>query len=392
MKFNLNKFLISCSFLLDFIEIDILDNITNHCKRVGYISLKIGESFHLSEKEKFNLLAFAILHDIGGVENKKKVSKDELEQAKEHCIIGERSIRNFPFFFDQHKNIILYHHENYDGSGFFQKEKDEIPLFSQIISIADYCELIYSSDKSREEIILEIKKEQGKKFSEDMVKKFMEISQRESFWLNLKDEFILSAVEAESPKFNLDCSYQQLNEVTTLFSDIIDSKSQFTKRHSAGLSKKAEIMAEFYNFRPEKKYKFIIAANLHDLGKLAISNSILDKPGKLTKEEFYKMKAHTFYTRKVLERIDGFDEITEWAANHHEKLDGSGYPYGFDKDDLDFPSQIMMALDIYQALREDRPYRTTMSHAKAMGILNTLVPAGKLNLKIVSDIAKVFKP
>jgi HD-GYP domain-containing protein (c-di-GMP phosphodiesterase class II) len=93
MKFNLNQFLISVSFVLDFIEIDILDNITNHGKRVGYITLKLGEKYNLSLEENFALLAFAIMHDIGGVENKKGVNKTELEKAKSHCIIGENSVK-----------------------------------------------------------------------------------------------------------------------------------------------------------------------------------------------------------------------------------------------------------------------------------------------------------
>ncbi len=150
-------------------------------------------------------------------------------------------------------------------------------------------------------------------------------------------------------------------------------------------------MADFYSFDDEKKNKFLIAADLHDLGKLAISNSILDKPGKLNKQEFRKIKSHSFYTRKALDTIDGFEEITEWAANHHEKNDGTGYPYGLIEKNLDIPSQIMVALDIYQALKENRPYRDPMNHSEAMEILNDMAAEGKINLQITDDIDKVFK-
>lgn len=198
------------------------------------------------------------------------------------------------------------------------------------------------------------------------------------------------AIKSESPELSFNYSYKKIRKITALISDIIDSKSKFTKLHSSGLSNKARVMADFYNFSKDKKNKLLIAADLHDLGKLAVSNSILDKPGRLNDEEFTKVKAHSFYTRKALEPIDCFEEITEWAANHHEKNDGSGYPYGLKKRDLDFSSQLMAALDIYQALRENRPYRKPMTHKKSINILKNMVGAGKLNKKIVNDIDSLF--
>jgi HD-GYP domain-containing protein (c-di-GMP phosphodiesterase class II) len=228
-------------------------------------------------------------------------------------------------------------------------------------------------------------------FSEKMVKTFLKITQNESFWLNLKDQFILSAIKTESPQVTRNYSLSELHEITSLFSDIIDSKSRFTNYHSTKLSRNVEIMADYYDFGKEKRDKLLIAADLHDIGKMAISNSILDKPGSLTKEEYKKVKAHTFYTRKALETIDGFEEITEWASNHHERNDGSGYPYGLTEKKLDFPSQILAALDVYQALRENRPYREPMNHNEAVKILKTMAANNKLNKQIVDDIDQLFK-
>ena len=389
MKFNLNQFLISISFVLDYIEIDILDDITNHGKRVGYIALKMGEQFNMSSEDKFTLLAFAIMHVIGGVENEARVSKTELEKAKNHCIIGEKSVEKFPFL-NEYENVILYHHENYDGSGFFAKKGKEIPIFSQIISIADYFELRYIDDIERHELISKIRKQKSKKFSKEIVDKFLNITNNESFWLSLEDNFVLNAIKKESPNHSLDYSYQEIHKITALFSDITDSKSNFTQLHSKKLSEKAEIMADHYGFNNQKKCKFIIAADLHDIGKLAIPNMILDKPSKLTKQEYRRVKAHSFYTRKALETIDGLEDVAKWAGNHHEKNDGSGYPYGLTEDQLDFPSQILVALDIYQALKEERPYRNHMKHGEAMEILNRMAAEGKINLKVTRDIDRIF--
>jgi HD-GYP domain-containing protein (c-di-GMP phosphodiesterase class II) len=173
-----------------------------------------------------------------------------------------------------------------------------------------------------------------------------------------------------------------------ILSGIIDEKSPFTGTHSKGLAHIADLMADFYKFDEDHRAKLLIAANLHDLGKLGIPNAILDKEGGLTPDEFMTMKAHTFYTRKALERVNGLDDIVEWAANHHEKLDGTGYPYGFSKKELAFESQLMACVDIYQALTEDRPYRKPMPHAKASEIMRGMVEKGFISGDITEDLLK----
>ena len=147
---------------------------------------------------------------------------------------------------------------------------------------------------------------------------------------------------------------------------MIYAQSEFTQTHSSGLSEKLEKMAEFYKMDTIIALKLLIATDLHDLGKLVISNDILDKPGKLSKEEFEEIMKHPKITRLCLQDINGFEEIAKWAGNHHEKLDGSGYPEGLIAKDLDFNSRLITCLDIYQALREDRPYRKSMNHNKAL--------------------------
>ena len=390
MKFNLKQFLVSISFVLDYIEIDILDDITNHSKRVAYLALKLGDEFNLTGKEKFSLLAFSIMHDIGGVENKKGVTKSELEKVKNHCVVGENTINKFPII-NEYNNIILYHHENIDGSGFFKKKGNEIPLFSQIISLADFFELNYGKNQDRASLISKVIKQKNIKFSEKMINIFLKIIKQESFWLNLEDTFVLDAVKEESPDYSTNYSYKNLHKITEVFSEIIDSKSKYTRNHSRQLSEKANVIAKYYSFSDAKRHKLILAADLHDLGKLAVPNSILNKSGKLTKQEYQTVKAHSFYSRKALEQIDGFEDIASWAGNHHEKNDGSGYPKGLKEENIDFPSQILVALDIYQALRENRPYRNSLTHTKAIEVLNNMAVEGKLNSNVTASIEKIYR-
>ena len=103
-----------------------------------------------------------------------------------------------------------------------------------------------------------------------------------------------------------------------------------------------------------------IAGNFHDIGKLLIPNSIIEKPGKLTDSEYALMRCHSYYTYNTLTSIGGLGKIAEWAAFHHERLDGSGYPFHYSGDKIDTGSRIMAVADIFTALVEDRPYRKGM--------------------------------
>ncbi|QIB27802.1 HD-GYP domain-containing protein [Caloranaerobacter azorensis] len=401
MKFNLNEFLLAVSWALDFVETDILGVPLNHSKRVAYISLKMAKEIGMRPEEIFDLVSLALLHDNSisekaihdTIQNKNIDILSSIESCRKHCIISEENLKNYPFLTNV-EGVILYHHENYDGSGFFGKKEDSIPLMSQIISLADTLDLKFdlknSYFRNRNEILSFVKVNENKLFSSKLVNTFLKISENTGFWLDLKDEHIIRALKSNLPLFSKDLNLEKIHDITKVFSKIIDSKSKFTLEHSYGLSLKVSEMSDYYNKDREEKLKLIIAADLHDLGKLAIPNSILDKNGRLTEREFDIIKTHTYYTRIVLSEISGFEEITEWAANHHEKLDGSGYPFGKNDRQLDFNSRLMTCLDIYQALTEERPYRKPIPHYKAIEILKQMAYDGAIDITIVDDIDKVF--
>lgn len=146
MNLSLNKFLFSISFALDLAESEVKCTSLKHSKRVAYISLKMAEILNLSDEEKFDLCSYSLLHDNGLIESFCNYTNefptpnldnyfDDINFS-EHCTIGEENVKIFPFLTKQ-ENIILYHHENFDGSGLFGKKANEIPIFSQLISFAD---------------------------------------------------------------------------------------------------------------------------------------------------------------------------------------------------------------------------------------------------------------
>ncbi|HAR87352.1 MAG TPA: hydrolase, partial [Clostridium sp.] len=112
---------------------------------------------------------------------------------------------------------------------------------------------------------------------------------------------------------------------------------------------------------------------LHDIGKLAIPISILDKDGPLTEEEYSIIKSHTYYTKLILDKIDHISDISLWASSHHEKLNGKGYPRRLKAEDLSEECRIIGVCDIYQSLTADRPYRKGMYMYEAFNILDDMV-------------------
>ena len=144
-------------------------------------------------------------------------------------------------------------------------------------------------------------------------------------------------------------------------------------------------------YQEEDTLKMYLAGAFHDLGKMAVGNDILEKPARLTDEEYEKMKNHAGYTYLLLSEVNDFEEIRDWAAFHHEKLDGTGYPFGKTADELNEPERMMTCIDIYQALTEPRPYKEGMSHEKACSILEEMVEKGQLDAKITQLIKETFQ-
>lgn len=179
-------------------------------------------------------------------------------------------------------------------------------------------------------------------------------------------------------------------DITKIFSKIIDGKSKFTAKHSIDLEEKALKLVDYFNLNEETKLKLQIASNLHDIGKLGTPNAILDKEGSLTPHELFEVKKHAYLTHSILSKIDNFSDITKWASSHHERLDGTGYPFGLTSNELGLEERIVSCLDFYQALVEDRPYRKSMSHKEAIDILRNNLSDFEIDIEIINGIDKVF--
>ena len=260
--------------------------------------------------------------------------------------------------------------EHWDGSGKPEgKRGSTIPINSQIAlmaQIVDVFQMSEDEDAARKEVA----NRAGSWFDPHVAAAFHRASARPSFWdaLNLVD-LSDAILELEPQNLNVTVDGDYLDDIAEGFAQVVDSKSPFTKGHSERVTLFADLIAEQMGFSLERRRWLKRAALLHDIGKLGVSNSILDKPGKLDAEEWISMRAHAALTETILSRISVFRELAPIAGAHHERLDGKGYPKGLKGSEIAAESRILAVADIFDALTAERPYRAAMPVSQALSIM-----------------------
>lgn len=364
-----------------------------HSKRTAYIALKLANELEISKQSQEMLYVSSLLHDIGMSSTIADIHSSSY-MIKQHSIKGAEILRSFPLY--NVSDIILYHHENWNGSGPMGISENNIPLLSQIIRAADLIELTYddsiASCKQKDNIIHWFNKNEYIIFSPLIIHAFNNMIKKDIFWFDLENvHYINIIINKMSPIAGKKLNLYQFENIAETFSNIVDNKSTFTAKHSISVAKLAYNVSKYVGYPEQKCIKMKIAGLLHDIGKLAVPSQILEKNGPLSKEEFSAIKYHVYYTRIILDTIEGIDDINYWASNHHEKLDGSGYPCGLTGDDLTEEARIMCVCDIYTALTEDRPYRKGMDVKHAFSILDDMVLHNLVCAKAVSYLKSTIQ-
>ena len=399
MEINLADILYALSTALDCVEHGLVGITSNHAKRVAYISAGLGRALGFSVQQRLELAACAIMHDSALTEYLASeldytIPDREFfsgEALKAHCVYGEDNMHFLPFG-ESVDGAVLYHHENADGTGPFGKTIDETPIYAQLVHFGDQLDANFDLSHMSREKYCEIESYLGKSsglFGDKLPKLFLETFSP-ALCSRLANESILLSLKELIPPCKKELSNSELKNISTVFARIVDYKSPFTRTHSLGIAEKAMTMGQYYGLSEDKCIVLFASGALHDIGKLTVSSEILEKPDKLTSEEYKSVQNHAFATYSILRSVDGFERISDLAALHHEKLDGSGYPFGRRAEDLDKNVRLMACLDIYQALTEERPYKAGMSHGQAMEILRTLGQKGKLDTDIIEDINLCF--
>ena len=258
---------------------------------------------------------------------------------------------------------------------------EDLDLIPAIIFVADRVELLLHRDEyylwQTDRVVQRVRDHIGTIFHPEVVECFADLAQKPSLWLDLQTGNYVKAIR-DNPDMMHVLSMEELEDIAELFATIVDSKSPFTATHSSGLAAKAAIMAEKLGMEPLKVRQMRLAALLRHR-KTGCPRGNPCRARKLTREEFAVMQQHTYHTYYLIGMLgDGLESIQRWAAYHHERLDGSGYPFGLTGDQLDMECRLMAVLDVFQALTEDRPYRSPLS-LETGALLRKEVQAGHLD-------------
>lgn len=328
MVFNLNNFLLAFSEVLN-------------SKKVAYIALNLGIKFGFDNKKLADLCSCALIF----------------------CL-EKNSLKEFDFL---------------DSSHLEDKTFQEIINFSTLI-----CENFNFSKNSINQRVdtLEFVKNNQENFSKKLIENFFEISKNLTFWLDLENEseiviFIYSNLE----DFTKALDFEDILKMTKVFHKLQNPKSNILDS--------ALKVTDFFEFEYKDKQIFLIATSLQNIGKLYISKDILEKKEPLTLEEKEIIKSYPYYTKKVINSIMGFSDISSLSFKVQERLDGSGI-FNLSSKDLSFKDRLIICLIIYSALREQKAYREAFSHKKAIEIMQDMANNKKIDESIVDIFDKIL--
>jgi HD-GYP domain-containing protein (c-di-GMP phosphodiesterase class II) len=381
---------LTLSDALDLVGIDDV----GHGKRVGIMAAECATVMGLDEAERTFLFDLGLLHDIGVSSTRVHwhlVTEFDWSEAWRHCRTGHDLLAAFTPLAAMAEPI-LYHHTPWN-----QLLEAGVParlaLHANLILLTDRVDAMsaaFHADKTilahTEQIREQIRARGGTYFAPELVEHFLTASRAEAFWLRLDPRATDAYLRDELARSrSLPLDLDDLRTLSIIFSRIVDAKSPFTAEHSLGVSRVARLLGQLFGLDDETCALLEIAGLLHDLGKLRVSDDILDKPDRLDPEERMLINTHSFETYQILSRIPGFGDIAAWAAYHHEEPDGSGYPFRLLGTALPLPARIMRVADIFQAMIQDRPYRRGLEPERVRDFMRDMADADRID-RAVADM------
>ena len=257
--------------------------------------------------------------------------------------------------------------EHWDGSGRPGRlSGDRIPLYARIALLAQIADVFHThagQTAARDEIA----RRAGGWLDPTLATAFERVAAKAGFWEGLASPQLETRLTLLAPpEANTAVDDDYLDAIAAAFGQVIDAKSPFTAGHSRRVADLAAAIAEVMGMPDSRRRWLHRAALLHDVGKLGVSNTILDKPASLDEREWDTMRTHASQTQEILGRIGVLASIAPIAAAHHERLDGKGYPLGLEDLEISRDTRIITAADVFDAMTSERPYRPAMTVAQAL--------------------------
>ena len=416
---RLSELLGALSFALDMTE----GQPEGHCVRCCWIGMHVGRELGLSEAELWELYYTLLLKDLGCSSNAARICQlyltDDLSFKRDFKSVGDRLPEVLRFVLShtglksglserfrtilnimqngaelarelietrcqrgadlarqlRFSEAVAYGiqclDEHWDGKGKPAGLSGQaIPIYARVALLAQVVD-VFQTAGGPEAAGAEVAARAGTWFDPALVGAFDRVARSPAFWTGLASPDLSATIfELEPAQHSQAVDEDYLDDIAEAFALVVDSKSPFTSGHSTRVAFFTDLIAGQLGFAPERRRWLKRGALLHDIGKLGVSNSILDKPGKPDEAEWAAIRLHPAHTTRILSRIKAFRGLAEMAGAHHERLDGKGYPLGLGSDAIMLDTRIITTADIFDALTADRPYRAGMSVPQALGILD----------------------
>ena len=274
--------------------------------------------------------------------------------------------------------------ERWDGQGIPGAVKEEgLSIVIRIVHIAQDAEAFQRSGGAETAFRI-LRKRSGGYYDPTLVKCFCQAGTR---WLAELDMTALwDAVIALDPQPGPVLDNSQLDDALRIIADFVDIRSIYTYGHSSAVAERAYASALDCGFSEIEAAQIRRAGFVHDIGRVAISLNIWDKPGSPTSAEWERIRLYPYYTERVLARVPVLAQIGTIAAAHRERLDGSGYHRGLPAPLIPRAARLLMAADVYQSKLEPRAYRSPLTAEGADAELCDQVRAGTLDSKAVDAV------
>lgn len=260
--------------------------------------------------------------------------------------------------------------EHWDGKGHPDGVAGrDIPLPARIACLAQTVDVFL--EKGGVPAVMEMLRERrGRWFDPELVDLVLGWQDRDRWWVRVRSAISPTALVGLEPADRVRrLDPEGLDTVAEAYAEVIDAKSPFTYRHSLQVARIARAMARRRGESEAEVRRIYRAGLLHDIGKLGVSNRILDKPAALTDREFLQVREHPRHTLEILQHVEAFSDLARTAAFHHERLDGTGYPWGIDEERLDDAARCLAVADVFEALSAHRPYRDPLPPGQVLDIL-----------------------
>lgn len=274
--------------------------------------------------------------------------------------------------------------ERYDGGGLpTGAHGDVIPIQMRVAQVADMVE-VHHRAYGVEGAVAMARSRRGGQFDPEVVDTFLHDA--EGILAGPPTGDAWSAALRAAPDHHQPLDDKSLNRLLVALGDFVDLKCPFTFGHSRGVARLAGDAALAAGVDADTAELTRRAGHIHDLGRIGVSNQIWSRQGPLTAAEFERVRLHPYLTVRILSQVPGLAQVAEIAGNHHECLNGSGYPHGLAGTALGLPDRILAAAVCYQSACEPRPYREELSPAAATQRLRGRAQAGELDSVAVEAV------